>query len=75
MTTPIPEIAPEAIFRASVVQRFGEPQKLPSATVATVTAAYPPATYPSSIIEISDGTSLIAISNGSAWLYPDGTPV
>jgi len=53
------------------------PLQLPSVTVATVASTYPPATYPRSLVYLSDGASnkKLAICDGSAWRYPDGTTV
>lgn len=77
MTTEVPEVGPEWKFRTSVIARFSEPVLMPTATVATVNTLYPAADWPGCSVYLSDGASnkFIAISNGSAWRYADGSAV
>lgn len=77
MTTAINIIVSEPQFRREVQLRFAEPVKLATSTAASASANYPPATYPFSLIAITNasGNKFLAVSNASAWFYVDGTPV
>lgn len=66
MTTEILEVCAEWQFRASVMERFSEPQTLPSYTVATV----PDATlWLAAMIYVSNetGGAVPAFSDGTNW--------
>lgn len=64
-------------FRKEVNARFAEPVKLPTSAVADLATDYPPEDWEGCAVYLSDGASdqYMAVSNGTAWFYPDGTPV
>lgn len=77
MTTTINEVCAEWQFRGQVIARFGEPVKLPSATVASIATDYPAADWPGTLVYLSDGagSKFAAVSNGVAWYYLTGVAV
>lgn len=77
MTTPINIFVGEQQFRQTVQLRFAEPVALPQTTKAALASAYPASSWSFCTVAITDGTSnkFLAISNGVAWYYMDGTLV
>lgn len=77
MTTPIDIFSGEQQFRLQVQLRFAEPVAQPQTTKAALASAYPASSWAFCTVAVTDGTSnkFLAISNGVAWYYMDGTLV
>ena len=77
MTTPIDVYVTDRQFRLTVQLRFAEPVLQPQTTRAAIASAYPAASWPFCTVAVTDGSSnkYLAVSNGSAWYYMDGSAV
>jgi hypothetical protein len=77
MPTEIIIVSGETQFREAVALRFSEPVKLPQSTASAIASLYPASAWAFCAVAVIDGTSnkYLAVSNGSAWYYMDGSPV
>lgn len=74
---PIDVYVTDRQFRLTVQLRFAEPMEIAQSTKGAVASAYPAADWPFCLVALTDGTAnkFMAVSNGSAWYYMDGTLV
>ena len=77
MPTDIILFTGEQQFREAVKLRFSEPVKLPQSTASAIASLYPASAWAFCAVAVTDGTAnkYLAVSNGSAWYYMDGSPV